>query len=307
MDKTYTIGNLPSLNALRAFVLSAQYGSIKQASKELRVTSSAVTHQIQALEEQISIQLFHRDSNRMRLTHEGHALYDGIHTAFGQIVYGLNASLHHKATMLRISAQPTFAQLWITRNIASFHNKHPDIRIELTTGIDPVDFDNNLADLAILLTDVPIPNRVCWRTANEFLVPVCSPAFLAKLGTPPTPNELKGAWLIEIRRRPDDWSRWFALHGDRIRAAPTPSFIFENSALGLDAALHGLGVVMGRSSIVCDYIREGTLVPPCGPLRLSINEAYYLVSTEAYMKRTEIVAFRQWFEKAIQASQATAF
>jgi len=303
MNKTFVVGNLPSLNALRAFVLTAQFESVKQAASELNVTASAVTHQIYALESQIGMQLFTLDNNRKKLTTEGRTLYDNIHGAFSQIVYGLNDSLRQKEAVLRISAQASFAQHWITRHIAGFHEQHPNIRLELTTGVNPIDFDTNLADLAIVMSCEPIPNRMCWRISDEFLVPVCSPDFLANKPTPLTPEQMKDERLIGILRRPDDWTRWFTHQGVPIEQTPTPAFVFENSALGLDAALHGLGIVMGRSSIVCDYLREGLLVAPCGPLRTPLGEANYLVSSESCFGRSEIVAFRQWFKSAISASQ----
>ena len=147
MEKNYLLGNIPSLKSLRAFVLTAKYESVKDAASELNVTAPAVTHQIASLERQIDVQLFIRNCNSIKLTEDGRVLYDSIHEAFGQIVDGLNGSLRQKEAVLRISAQPSFAQLWITRHIGGFHEKHPNIKLELSTGIDPGDFGADIGRL----------------------------------------------------------------------------------------------------------------------------------------------------------------
>lgn len=58
----------PSLNALRVFDVAARSGSFKQAAQQLGVTQSAVTRQIQALEEQLDMRLFQRDNRVHSLT-----------------------------------------------------------------------------------------------------------------------------------------------------------------------------------------------------------------------------------------------
>lgn len=303
MEKKYVIGNIPSLKSLRAFVLTAKYESVKIAANELNVTSPAVTHQIVSLERTIGVRLFVRTCNSVKLTYEGRDLYENIQDAFGQIVDGLNGSLRKKEAVLRISAQPSFAQLWITRHISGFHDLHPNIRIELSTEIDPGSFHANPADLAIQLSRGPISYRKCWKVSDEFLVPVCSPAFLSKMQTAVTPTSFMNEQLIGIRRRPNDWALWCAHHGVTGDKMPNISLIFESSALGLDAALHGLGIAMGRTSIVSDLLREGALVAPCGSLRLPLDESNYLVALEACVDRREVTAFRDWFTQEVRASQ----
>lgn len=303
MEQNYLLGNLPSLKALRAFVVTAKNGSVKIAADELNVTAPAVTHQIVSLERQIGVQLFIRTCNSIKLTEAGRVLYESIRVSFDQIVDGLNGSLRQKKSVLRISAQPSFAQFWITRHIAGFHEKHPNIRLELSTRIDPGDFDNSPADLAILLSRGPIPYRKCWKVSDEYLVPVCSHAYMAKLRSPITPAGLKDERLIGVSRRPGDWALWFAHQKLPPHQMPEISLIFESSALGLDAALHGLGIAMGRTSIVSDLLREGLLVAPCGSLRMPLEEANYLVSPEVSFGRSETTAFRHWFAEAVRTSQ----
>ena len=67
------VSRLP-LNALRAFEASARLGSFTRAGLELRVTQTAIGHQVKALEETLGIALFTRLQRGVALTDEGHAL-----------------------------------------------------------------------------------------------------------------------------------------------------------------------------------------------------------------------------------------
>ena len=65
---------LPSLSALRTFESAARLGSFKAAAAELNVTATAVSHQIRALEDQLSLPLFVRKTRLIELTPAGREL-----------------------------------------------------------------------------------------------------------------------------------------------------------------------------------------------------------------------------------------
>src|SRR5215470_4509223 len=73
---------LPPLNALRAFEVIARHMSFAKAAEELHVTPAALSHQIKGLEDQLSLQLFHRRTRAIELTEAGRMLYPGLHAGF---------------------------------------------------------------------------------------------------------------------------------------------------------------------------------------------------------------------------------
>lgn len=70
----------PPLRALLAFEAAARHLSFKRAAEELRVTPSAISHQVAALEDAVSVQLFERSPTGVRLTLAGRGYYSKIVT-----------------------------------------------------------------------------------------------------------------------------------------------------------------------------------------------------------------------------------
>ena len=70
------------LNALRAFEASARLGSFTRAGLELRVTQTAISHQVKALEQTLGVTLFERLPRGLALTDEGLALLPVLTDAF---------------------------------------------------------------------------------------------------------------------------------------------------------------------------------------------------------------------------------
>jgi len=61
--------------AVRYFREVTECGSIKQAAASLRIAPSAISRQVQAIEEELSVKLFERGARGMVLTDAGHLLY----------------------------------------------------------------------------------------------------------------------------------------------------------------------------------------------------------------------------------------
>jgi DNA-binding transcriptional LysR family regulator len=61
--------------AIRYFRAVTESGSVKQAAASLRIAPSAISRQVQAIEEELAVKLFERGARGMRLTDAGHLLY----------------------------------------------------------------------------------------------------------------------------------------------------------------------------------------------------------------------------------------
>src|SRR2546428_13905109 len=99
---------LPSLNALRAFEAAARHLSLTLAGRELHVTQSAVSHQVQNLEDELGIELFQRLPRSLRLTPAGEALAAGPRGAFGRVEEAGPAG-ERRAAPPCVSVLPAFA------------------------------------------------------------------------------------------------------------------------------------------------------------------------------------------------------
>ncbi|MGE4221583.1 MAG: LysR family transcriptional regulator, partial [Alphaproteobacteria bacterium] len=77
--------DLPPFASLRAFEAVARSASVKAAALELHVTASAVSHQIQNLESDLGLRLFHRVNRRLVLTDAGEVYRSKVQPAFAAL------------------------------------------------------------------------------------------------------------------------------------------------------------------------------------------------------------------------------
>ncbi|MGH8082026.1 MAG: LysR family transcriptional regulator, partial [Lysobacter sp.] len=100
---------LPPLGALRAFEAAARLQSFKRAAEELSVTPTAISHQIRALEDQIGVRLFERQTRRVALTAAAERLYPVLRKgfdAFAEAIAELRTGSQRRA--LTLSATLSF-------------------------------------------------------------------------------------------------------------------------------------------------------------------------------------------------------
>ncbi|WP_417439580.1 LysR family transcriptional regulator [Idiomarina abyssalis] len=126
---------LPSLNALRVFDVAARSGSFKQASQELGVTQSAVTRQIQTLEEQLEVRLFQRDNRVHSLTPVGLELAPQIEQIFEQLERTIERTRNlsdNTTTQLTVAISSERLRFWLAGKLADFHSLYPHIQLSFS-------------------------------------------------------------------------------------------------------------------------------------------------------------------------------
>ena len=148
---------IPSLNALRAFEAAGRLGRMTLAADELNVTHSAVSRQIQHLENVLGVPLFEGPKNKLRLTEAGTTLLSGLNTAFDQIDTSVRAVADTEDGALDVSCPGTFTMRWLIPRLYRFQAQYPDIDVRLTASSRPVDFARDSFDVAIRVGTAPWP------------------------------------------------------------------------------------------------------------------------------------------------------
>lgn len=296
------MSRLPPLNALKAFDAAARHLSFTAAAADLHVTHGAVSRQIATLEEELQVPLFVRTARGLRLTVEGAQLARGVGTAFDTLRSSVaQVRRAGAAPALRVSVPPTLAMWWLIPRMSALHQAHPQLRIDLTTSTDAVDFEPGLYDAAIRrIRQVP-KGMVGQRFLQAGPVPVCSPAHQKQYRLR-TVADLGRATLIETRSEPQAWPEWLKTRKVR-RAADAPALAFEQLYFAVQAALDSLGVALAPAAIVEGEIQRGRLRTLCAPDGPSAP-AYALLSPRVSPHREAIQTLGDWLESAAgQASQ----
>jgi DNA-binding transcriptional LysR family regulator len=128
------IPNFANTAALRYFYEVARYGSFRLTAEKIHIAVSAVSRQIQLLEQDLGVKLFVRDRKGLRLTAAGEALLYRVKRVMSELTTARSEidSLHGShAGMVRIGLNDTVAQEFFPAFIKDFHAKYPNMRFEV--------------------------------------------------------------------------------------------------------------------------------------------------------------------------------
>jgi LysR family glycine cleavage system transcriptional activator len=279
---------IPHLLAIEVFAMAARAGSFSGAARELKITQSAVSRQVQQLERSLGATLFVRHKGGLRLTSDGEAILPVVDEVFGRLAKVCD-SVRNASQVLTLRMPPTLATRWFLPLLPSLRGPLTDVDVRITTydAWQPR-FEDNDIDAAIVQGRGDWPNVEVTRLMPELLTPVCSPALAQKLSIP--------ADLATLRLLHCDplaaWGRWLdaaGLAGISARRGPT----FDTLELALSAATRGQGVALGDLNLVRESIRDGILVAPFERV-LDQGIAYYLVYPPHRAHLPKIRALREW-------------
>lgn len=291
---------LPPLTALRAFDAAARHVSFAKAAAELNVTPAALSFQIKSLEEHLGAPLFRRLNRAVELTDAGRALAPDAKAAFEQLTAGWRAARRtqdHQS--LTVTAGPAFTAKWLAPRLYEFAQSHPEIELRFSAALRVMDFARDNIDVAIRFGFGPDPGLYSLPLAEEWVVPVMTPQLAARY---PTPQSLSDAVLIvdnsiDFISPPVNWAAWFDMMG--VAMTPTYGPQFSQADHAVDAALAGVGVVLGRRALIIKDLAEGRLVAPY-PYPLRTGARFRFLCREGAETRPQIAAFRDWILQEIE-------
>lgn len=294
---------LPPLNALRTFEAAARHVSFIHAAEELAVTPGAISRQVKALEQWLGAPLFRRAHRQVSLTPLGRSYLEAVSEPLEALALATDRASRREATRpLAIYCYPTFALRWLVPRWGRFYDAHPEIDVQLTTSLQPVDFSRDDYDAAIRVGDrlEAQPGLTAVHLVDVELIPVCSPAVAQGLNEP---ADLADATLLHDAPRPHDWRRWLSVAGvDAVDPDAGPRF--DSLNLSIQAAIGGVGVGIAIRALVEEELAAGRLVQPFGPSRLS-SRPFYLTYPSHRARDKRLAVFADWLKA--EADQKNIF
>src|SRR6056297_2783433 len=194
---------LPSTASLRALEALDRVGSATAAAEELSLSQSAVSRQLQTLEDQLGITLIIRQGRRMMLTPEAADYAAEIRAALHKITQAtLKVTVNPAGGSLSLAILPTFGMRWLVPRLADFARRHPEVTINLSTRIKPFNFGAEPFDAAIHFGHRDWPGTGAITLKTEAVVAVCSPELLEGR-TAGAARDLLALPLLHIETRPE--------------------------------------------------------------------------------------------------------
>jgi LysR family glycine cleavage system transcriptional activator len=285
--------SLPPLNGVRAFEAAARHLSFTEAARELGVTQAAISHQVRGLEERLGLKLFVRRNRALLLSDQGQAYLPAVRQAFDSLHEATERLLQRDARgPVTVSTTASFATKWLVPRLAMFQRAHPDIEVRISTSTELVDFSRDDVDLGIRYGGGKWDALHADRLLVESLFPVCSPALLKGPKPLRKPADLKNHTLLRVLQQRDDWQVW--LTGAGVKGVdPEKAIEFDLGLTAIQAAIDGLGVMLGHDPLVENDLRAGRLVAPFD-VQIPSVFAYYVVMPPESLRRKKIRALRDW-------------
>ena len=289
---------LPPLKALLAFEAAARCGSFAQGAEELHVTPSAVSHQIQLLEGALGVTLFQRRAGRAVLTDPGVLYARELEKAFGVILEATHlVARQPRRDPFVIASGPSFAAKWLRPRLPTFMAAYPDIKVRLTTLSDVDESGGRGFDVAIAYGQPHGTRHEHQALLVERLRPMCSPSLAADLDLR-TPRDLTRATLIHSKNALT-WQDYFR-RIEQPDIGSTRELWIDRSAMAIEAAVEGFGVVLESQILTEREILDGRLVAPFDEAGCGVEVAsYFLVKPKGGARGTRHVAFERWLLDAL--------
>ncbi|QRQ84282.1 LysR substrate-binding domain-containing protein [Cupriavidus oxalaticus] len=288
---------LPPLNPARAFEATGRLLSVSKAAEELSVTPAAVSRQVRTLEAYLGTTLLERaPGGRMQLTPAGARYLSELMPLFVSLREATLAvtGSRYGGNTLRIRSPATFAVRWLIPRLASFHQRHKDIDVQLTTSFQPLDFQREDIDAGIQLGTGRWPGLSTLQLIPNVLVPVAAPSLQIR-----SKRDLGKHSLLHSLARPDDWVLWLEAAGLR-NIDPSRGMKYETSLLAYQAAAEGHGVAMAQKELVAKDLSEGTLVTPFDLELDRGDHTYYFAWATDRPESGALKAFRQWLSSTVK-------
>jgi len=255
---------IPSLAALMVFEAAARHQNFSRAADELALSESAVSKQIAALEDYLGIALFYRIKQRVTLSEVGRLYHRQVQDDLNRIERTTLGAMAYQdgRQIVELGVIPTFAAKWLIPQLPGFHERHPEIQVNLTERALPFLFGESNLDAALHYMHPAWAGNKHDRLFDEELVPACIPALLDR-DPVAEPAALGALPLLQKSGREEAWTRWFKEAGCAdFDSIPIRGPRYDLFSMVIEAACAGLGVALVPRLYILDRLRSGELVVP---------------------------------------------
>jgi len=281
---------------LKIFYAVAEAGSFTNATTVLNISQSAISRQIQSLEQDLKVQLFERHARGLTLTENGEYVYKTAHEVISklkEVETSLGDQKSKPSGKLTITTVRSFGTHWLTPRIQEFMNLNPEIEIELIFDDKELDLSTRQADIGIFMRRPKQLNYIQRKLVDINYHIYGSTKYLEKYGIPKTTNDLNKHRFISFGKGSPspvfnpDWALKLGNKDNKKRK----SIMKVNSVMGLLLAVEsGVGLAALPDYLVSQSQNVIKVLPKSeGP----ITEAHF-VYPQSLKNVARVQAFRNF-------------
>ena len=286
---------------LRVFHAVAEAGSFTHAGESLNLSQSAVSRQISALEESLSVPLFHRHARGLILTEQGELLFRTAREVFAKLTMAeglITESKDRPKGPLKITTTVAFGATWLTPRIREFLDLYPEIQVSLVVDDTELDLSMREADVAIRMAPPRQPDLIQRHLVSIPVHIYAAPDYIKKYGMPQRVEDLDKHRMIvygDDSRPPVQNINWLLDTGTNPGRERKPILTVNNFYGMLRAVVSGLGISALPDFMANEYTELVRVLPELtGP---SV-EAYFVYPEELRSSK-RISVFRDFLLRKV--------
>ena len=287
---------------LKIFHAVAEAGSFTSATVILNLSQSAISRQIQSLEEDLKVKLFVRHARGLTLTENGEYVYKTAHEVISklkEVETTLSDKKDKPSGKIVVTTVMSFGTTWLTPRIQEFMDLNPEIEVELVFDNKELDLSTRQADIGIFMRRPKQLNYIQKKLIDLNYHIYGSPKYLEKHGYPKTINDLNKHKFISFGKGAPspvynpDWALKLGMKDNKKRK----TCMRVNSVYGLLLAVQsGVGL-----AALPDYItvKQPNIVKVLPNIEGPITEAHF-VYPASLKNVARITSFRNFLFSKIQ-------
>ena len=286
---------------LRVFHAVAEAGSFTHAGESLNLSQSAVSRQISALEESLSVPLFHRHARGLILTEQGELLFRTARDVFAKLSMAeglISESKDRPKGPLKIQTTVALGSTWLTPRIREFLDLYPEILVSLVVDDAELDLSMREADVAIRMAPPRQPDLIQRHLVSIPVHIYAAPDYIKKYGMPQRIEDLDKHRMIvygDDSRPPVQNINWLLDTGTNPGRERKPILTVNNFYGMLRAVVSGLGICALPDFMANEYTDLVRILPELtGP---SV-EAYFVYPEELRSSK-RISVFRDFLLRKV--------
>jgi DNA-binding transcriptional LysR family regulator len=253
------------LSGVTVLMAVVEAGSMARAAQALGLTSSGVGRAIARLERRVGVRLLERTTRTMTLTDEGRRFYEEVGPHLDGIEQAAMTAAGAAGTVrgrLRVNVDPFFSRIVLAAQVATFLDRHPDVRVELIMRDHVGDLVADGFDLALRFGEPPGGSLVARKLIETRILTVAAPGFVARHGRPKHPSEVARLPCIEFydaaNARPFEWE--FRRGREVLPVSPAARLMVSDVGAMLSACEAGVGIAQIMQLGSRDLLAEGRIV-----------------------------------------------
>ena len=230
-------------NRARAFLVTAEEGSLSAAARALGMTQPTLGRQVEALQQELGVVLFERSGRGLTLTPSGFELVEHVR-AMGEAASRVSLVASGQSQSVEgtvcITSSEAIAAYLLPPIIAKLRRLHPGIQLELSASNNPLDLRKREADIAIRNFRPKQPDLVSKKVRETPVWLYATPEYLEQIGNPTRPEDLSRAEFVALDR--------------------SDALLEGLNALGLQLTRANFPVLTENHLVAWELVKQGVLI-----------------------------------------------